>query len=69
MLRAVAVTRDALDAGAGFTEAMTAGYSAVLCSPGVVFLEERPGELDAHALAPRQRAYAWVSTVVMLDKI
>ncbi len=39
--------------GASFREAMIAAYSAVLCSPGFVCLEERPGLLDAPALAAR----------------
>ena len=32
---------------------MLAAYSAVLASPGFVFIEERPGRLDDHALATR----------------
>lgn len=40
-------------AGHGFTYAMIAGYTAVLCSPGFLYLEEAPGRLDAHALASR----------------
>ena len=32
---------------------MIAGYTAVLCSPEFVCLEEQPGRLDDHALASR----------------
>ena len=40
-------------AGLSFTEAMFAAYTAVLASPGFVFLNEAPGRLDDHALATR----------------
>ena len=42
-----------LKAGHDFTYAMVAGYAAVLCSPPFLFLEEKPGRLDSHALASR----------------
>jgi len=40
-------------AGLSFAEAMVATYTAVLASPGFVFLDEKPGPLDDHALATR----------------
>jgi hypothetical protein len=40
---------------------MLAGYSAVLCSPGFVCLEERPGLLDDYALASRLAYFLWNS--------
>ncbi len=40
-------------AGAPFADAMIAGYTAVLCSPEFVCLEEKPGALDDHAVAAR----------------
>jgi mono/diheme cytochrome c family protein len=40
-------------AGLGFTEAMIAGYTAVLASPEFVYLNEKPGRLDDNALATR----------------
>lgn len=43
----------ALDSGESFTEALLTAYSAILCSPAFVTLEERPGPLDSHALAAR----------------
>lgn len=42
-----------------FADAMIAGYSAVLCSPGFIYLEARPGRLDAYALASRLSYFLW----------
>ena len=42
-----------------FTEAMIAGYIAVLCSPGFLYLEEEPGKLSGHALASRLSYFLW----------
>ncbi len=47
--------------GAGFAEAMITAYTAVLCSPGFVCLEETPGPLDAHAVAARLAFFLWNS--------
>jgi hypothetical protein len=44
---------------AGFREAMIAGYTAVLCSPGFLYLEEKPGPLDSNALASRLSYFLW----------
>lgn len=49
----------ALETGGGFTDAMIAAYSAVLCSPAFVTLEERPGKLDDYALASRLSYFLW----------
>jgi hypothetical protein len=59
--RFMAVIRKALDANLPFAEAMIAGYSAVLCSPGFVCLEEKPGALDPSALAARLSYFLWNS--------
>src|SRR4029077_6148319 len=40
-------------------EAMIAGYVAVLCSPGFLYLEEQPGPLDGYALASRLSYFLW----------
>ena len=48
-------------AGMAFVEAMVAGYTAVLASPGFVFVEEKPGRLDPHALATRLALFLWNS--------
>lgn len=43
----------------GFAEAMLAGYTAVLCSPGFLYLEEAPGKLSGHSLASRLSYLLW----------
>lgn len=40
-------------------ESMIAGYVAVLCSPGFLYLEEEPGRLSNHALASRLSYFLW----------
>lgn len=42
-----------------FADAMIAGYIAVLCSPGFLYLEEWPGRLDSYALASRLSYFLW----------
>lgn len=48
--------------GAGFTRSLLAADTAVLASPGFVFVEERPGRLDGYALATRLALFLWNST-------
>ena len=48
-------------AGLSFAESMLAGYTAVLASPGFVFLDEKPGRLDDYALATRLALFLWNS--------
>jgi hypothetical protein len=43
----------------GLNEAMIAGYTAVLCSPGFLYLEEEPGTLNGYALASRLSYFLW----------
>jgi hypothetical protein len=52
-VRFLPVIEAALKSGSSFQDAMIAGYTAVLCSPGFVCVEEAPGRLDDHALATR----------------
>lgn len=59
--RFLSVIHGALDAGSEFADAMVAGYTAVLCSPGFVCLQQRPGELDEHAVASRLSYFLWNS--------
>ena len=47
--------------GNGFTEAMLAAYTAVLCSPEFLVLREQPGPLDEFALAARLSYFLWNS--------
>ncbi|MBO0800472.1 MAG: DUF1592 domain-containing protein, partial [Blastocatellia bacterium] len=51
----------AIKSGANFTDAMITAYSAVLCSPGFITMEEKPGPLDDYALASRLSYFLWNS--------
>jgi hypothetical protein len=57
--RYLGLVHEELRKGASFTEAMLTGYTAVLSSPGFLFVEERPGRLDDHALATRLALFLW----------
>jgi hypothetical protein len=59
--RFLGVVGHARKSGASFTDSMIAGYSAVLCSPAFVTLEEKPGPLDDYALATRLAYFLWNS--------
>ena len=59
--RFLKVIERALKDGNDFTDSMIAGYSAVLCSPEFVCLEEKPGRLDDYALASRLSFFLWNS--------
>ena len=59
--RFVALVEAQRKAGLSFTEAMIAGYTAVLASPGFVYLNEKPGPLDDYALATRLSLFLWNS--------
>ena len=59
--RFLPVVRSALQQQNNFTDAMIAAYTAVLCSPGFLYLEENPGRLDDHALASRLAFFLWNS--------
>ena len=51
----------AMRSGSTFAEAMLTGYTAVLCSPSYLYLQEKPGRLDDHALAARLAYFLWNS--------
>jgi hypothetical protein len=59
--RFLSLVADRRAAGLSFAGAMLAGYTAVLASPAFVFLDERPGALDDHALATRLSLFLWNS--------
>ncbi len=61
MSRFLPVIENALKTGSSFTDSMIAGYTAVLCSPAFVCVEEKPGKLDQHALAARLSYFLWNS--------
>jgi len=60
--RFLSVIRHALKIGNSFTESMLAGYTAVLCSPDFLYLDEKPGRLDDRALAERLSYFLWNSS-------
>jgi hypothetical protein len=57
----LALIRGALQQGYSFTDAMIAGYTAVLSSPGFLYFKEKPGALDDFALAERLSYFLWNS--------
>ncbi len=59
--RYLGVITGQLVAGHDFTYAMIAGYTAVLCSPGFLYMEQEPGRLDDYALASRLAFFLWNS--------
>jgi len=61
VLRFMTVIDGSLKAGSGFADAMIAGYSAVLCSPEFLYLDDKPGKLDDFALASRLSYFLWNS--------
>jgi hypothetical protein len=59
--RFLGLVRAALAKGHSFTDAMIAGYTAVLASPGFVYLQPVRGPLDATAVAERLAFFLWNS--------
>lgn len=59
--RFLPVVDSALKSGSGFADAMITAYTAVLCSPEFLCLEEKPGRLDDFALASRLGFFLWNS--------
>jgi hypothetical protein len=59
--RFVPIVQSALKSGFSFADAMIAGYTGVLSSPGFLYLEEKPGPLDEFALASRLSYFLWNS--------
>jgi hypothetical protein len=59
--RFLPVVHSALKLGNNFTDAMIAAYTAVLCSPEFIYLEEKPGRLGDGELASRLAFFLWNS--------
>ena len=55
--RFLPVIRHAMETGSSFTEAMLAGYTAVLCSPEFLYWHETPGLLPDRDLADRLASF------------
>jgi hypothetical protein len=47
--------------GHGFTRSLLATYTAILCSPGYLYVQEAPGKLDDYSLATRLALFLWNS--------
>ena len=47
--------------GHGFTKSLLSVYTAILCSPGFLYVQEAPGRLDNYALATRLALFLWNS--------
>ena len=47
--------------GHGFTKSLLSTYTAVLSSPGWLYIQESPGRLDDYALATRLSLFLWNS--------
>jgi hypothetical protein len=47
--------------GHGFTKSLLSAYTAILCSPGFLYIQEAPGRLDDYALATRLALFLWNS--------
>ena len=52
---------DQYSQGLGFAKSMLASYTAILSSPGFLFVDEKPGRLDDYALASRLSYFLWNS--------
>src|SRR5262249_53007897 len=59
--RSLAVVKNEMNSGHAFTYSMLAGYTAIICSPPFLYLEEEPGRLDSFALASRLSFFLWNS--------
>lgn len=53
---------DQMKLGYGFTRSLIASYTAVLSSPGFLYVQEEPGRLSDDALATRLALFLWNST-------
>jgi hypothetical protein len=53
--------KDQFSQNLGFTRSMLTAYTAVLTSPGFLFVNEKPGRLDDYALASRLSYFLWNS--------
>src|ERR1043166_9074667 len=59
--RFLPVVQNALKLGNSFTDAMIAAYTALLCSPEFLYLDEKPGRLEDYELASRLAFFIWNS--------
>ncbi len=57
----IALFQQQFDLGRGFTRSMLSAYTAILASPGYLYVQEAPGRLDDYALATRLALFLWNS--------
>ncbi len=60
--RYLQLAHDALAQGGTLESALRRAYKAILVAPEFLFLQERPGPLDDHALASRLSYFLWSTT-------
>jgi hypothetical protein len=59
--RFIALFNQQLELGHGFTKSLISTYTAILCSPGYLYIQESPGRLDDYGLATRLALFLWNS--------
>jgi hypothetical protein len=59
--RFVQLFQQQFELGHGFTKSLLSTYTAILCSPGFLYIQEAPGRLDDYALATRLSLFLWNS--------
>lgn len=59
--RYLALFDDQMKQDHGFTQSLLSAYTAILASPGFVFVDANPGQLDDYALATRLSLFLWNS--------
>src|SRR5581483_10333355 len=59
--RFIELFRQQFELGHGFTKSLISTYTAILCSPGYLYVQEAPGRLDNYALATRLSLFLWNS--------
>jgi hypothetical protein len=59
--RFLALFNQQFELGRGFTRSLLSTYTAIIASPGYLFIEEAPGKLDDFALATRLALFLWNS--------
>ena len=62
LARYLAIVEQALDKEQPLADALRVGYRSLLCSPRFLYLTERPGPLDDHAIAARLSYFLTGST-------
>ncbi len=59
--RFLALFNQQYELGHGFTGSLLSTYTAILASPGFIYVQEAPGALDDYALATRLSLFLWNS--------